>query len=716
MRILIAIAVLALAAPAFCADKYENTLAKDFIMDAPWRVIDAQTPIPLTIVLKDCDEDDIRDLHWIRAWDVTSGSTLIWDHDFGDETIGNDASEHNFWTWITTVTEGHASLPDGTPLTPANLGHAAGDAVMIEVQVYYRDDWFNYTESRTLRVHVGGGPFPWPDDWYGGDTHYHTMYTNNLYEWGAPLPAVRQTALAMGLHWLTTTDHSCDLDETGDGTYSYGTQQWEWTLQDPSGIHTTYRDVVADGGTWAALGVDADALSDGAFRICRGMEINLASIDGDSWDKTLHCLFYNDAYIASPDCGAPGERPVSPALNAGLDALSGGGFAYAAHPLDDLSAEVLGLDFGVNGAVWGDEDLTVALLREDFRGLEIFNTRRTVYSNDQFDPWDDFDAGDPADDPYPGKLLDGIALWDALLQADLATGTPRKIFVSGGSDAHGDFNYSSHMSLDDYAEDNAMGKVQTVVHAPGAAAGEVPPRADLLAALRAGRAVATDGPFLEIGLDGDGDGDWTGPLDASLGDDIARHPDHPGSLHLRWAALPEFGEIASVTLWLVTPAGKSSLASYAPAAAGQGLSGEATLDLTGLLPTGWCALRAECLADDGGAGRRAYTNPVWLRLDTSVAVGDVPAPARLAIAPNPGNPRAEIRFTMDAGGPVELAVWSADGRRVRTLAAGEAYGAGAHAVGWDGRDDGGRPAASGAYLVRLRADGRTTSDKLTLVR
>ena len=27
-------------------------------------------------------------------------------------------------------------------------------------------------------------------------------------------------------------------------------------------------------------------------------------------------------------------------------------------------------------------------------------------------------------------------------------------------DAHGDFNFSSHMSLDDYAEDNAMGKVQ----------------------------------------------------------------------------------------------------------------------------------------------------------------------------------------------------------------------------------------------------------------
>ncbi|MBU0742326.1 hypothetical protein KJ554_08280 [bacterium] len=723
MRIVIAVTVLAsILAPAVPyaarpADKYENTLAKDFIMDAPWRVVDAQTPIPLTIVLKDCDVDDIRDLHWIRAWDVTAGATLIWDHDFGDETIGDDASEHNFWTWITTVTEGHPSLPDGTRLTPANLGHAAGDAIEIEVQVYYRDDWFNYTESRTLRVHVGGGPFPWPENWYGGDTHYHTMYTNNLYEWGAPLPAVRETALAMGLHWLTATDHSCDLDETGDGSYSYATHQWEWTLQDQGGIHTTTRDVVADGGTWPALGVDAAALSDQAIRIYRGVEINLASVDGDSWEKTLHGLFYNDAGIPSPDSGAPGERPVSPSLTAGLDALSGGGFAYAAHPLSDLSTEVLGLDFGVNGALWGDEDLAAALQRESFRGLEIFNTRRTVYSTDQYDPWHDFDAGVPADDPYPGELLAGVALWDDLLRDDLASGSPRKIFVSGGSDAHGDFNYSSHMSLDDYAEDNGLGKVQTVVYAPGAPAGEVPPQQALLAALRAGRSVATDGPFLEIGLDADGDGDWYGERDVALGGDAARHPDHVGVLHLRWASLPEFGEISAVTLWLVEPGGRTALASYAPAAQGLGLAGGDALDLAGMLPTGWCALRAECLTDDGGAGHRAYTNPVWLRLDTSVAVGDAPArPPRLAIAPNPGNPRAEISFILAADGPVDLTVWSADGRRVRTLARGDTYGAGSHAVTWDGRDEGGRQAASGAYLVRLRADGRMTSGKLTLVR
>ena len=58
--LLAAMAFLSVAATA-TADpgdgRYDNTFMKDFIMDAPWRVIDAQTPIPLTIILKDCDDD-----------------------------------------------------------------------------------------------------------------------------------------------------------------------------------------------------------------------------------------------------------------------------------------------------------------------------------------------------------------------------------------------------------------------------------------------------------------------------------------------------------------------------------------------------------------------------------------------------------------------------------------------------------------------------------
>ena len=594
--------------------KYDNTFAKDFIMDAPWRVIDTGTAFPVTIILKDCDTDDIRELHWIRYWDVTGGgSTILWDHDFGDETIGNDASEDNYWTYITTVTEGHPSLPDGTLLTPANLGYAAGDAIQLKVSVYYKDDWFNYTEDRYLRVQVGHGPFPWPAGWYGGDTHYHTMYTNNLYEFGVPLPAVKLSAMAMGLDWLTVTDHSCDLDETGDGTYSYATHQWEYTIQSPSGSQTTYRNVFDYGSSWGSIAADIADLDSPDFRLYRGVEINLASVDGDSWEKTLHCLFYNPDYISSPHSGALGERPVSPSLPDGLDLLATGGFAYAAHPLSDMSAEWAGLDWGINGTVWGDEDLDTALTREKFRGLQAFNTRPTRYSDDQNNPWADFDAGTPPDDPYPNELLAGVTLWDQLLRGDIASGQFRKVFFSGGSDAHGDLNYASFMGIDNYATDNAMGKVQTVVYVPGSyAAGNLPPIGEIMTAFRAGRSAVTDGPFLEIGLDRDDDGDWYQAGDLMIGDDGIADPTGYLPLKIRWACLPEFGPITSVQLKAGDGVGTTILTAFDPNGSGQGYGGTATVDLSGFGLRGPHYLRAELLTTDGDAGHRAYTNPMWI--------------------------------------------------------------------------------------------------------
>ncbi len=77
-------------------------------------------------------------------------------------------------------------------------------------------------------------------------------------------------------------------------------------------------------------------------------------------------------------------------------------------------------------------------------------------------------------------------------------------------------------------------------------------------------------------------------------------------------------------------------------------------------------------------------------------------------APNPFNPRTELRFALDAEGSVGLEIYDARGRRVAHFAPA-VYGAGDHAVTWNGADDSGRPVASGVYRVRMTAqvDGRT---------
>lgn len=75
-----------------------------------------------------------------------------------------------------------------------------------------------------------------------------------------------------------------------------------------------------------------------------------------------------------------------------------------------------------------------------------------------------------------------------------------------------------------------------------------------------------------------------------------------------------------------------------------------------------------------------------------------------APAPNPFNPRTEIRFALPSAGNATVEVLDLMGRSVRKLAEGRME-RGFYVVTWDGIDAGGRGVSSGVYLIRL-----TTSD------
>lgn len=83
--------------------------------------------------------------------------------------------------------------------------------------------------------------------------------------------------------------------------------------------------------------------------------------------------------------------------------------------------------------------------------------------------------------------------------------------------------------------------------------------------------------------------------------------------------------------------------------------------------------------------------------------------------PNPFNPSTTIRYTLLAATRAQLTVYDALGRRVRTLAAGP-HEAGSHSVFWDGRDDAGRPVASGVYVYQLRTTAETFTDRMLLLK
>jgi hypothetical protein len=93
-------------------------------------------------------------------------------------------------------------------------------------------------------------------------------------------------------------------------------------------------------------------------------------------------------------------------------------------------------------------------------------------------------------------------------------------------------------------------------------------------------------------------------------------------------------------------------------------------------------------------------------------------PERTALAPASPTPftgSTTLRYSLLRAGAVDLTVFDVQGRVIRTLVDG-AREAGEYSLVWDGRDDTGRRASPGLYLVRLRAEGRQFLREVWLAR
>jgi hypothetical protein len=83
--------------------------------------------------------------------------------------------------------------------------------------------------------------------------------------------------------------------------------------------------------------------------------------------------------------------------------------------------------------------------------------------------------------------------------------------------------------------------------------------------------------------------------------------------------------------------------------------------------------------------------------------------------PNPFNPRTTIGFSLPSSQRVLLAIYDAQGRCVRRLFDGFVP-TGQREITWDGKDDEGRPVASGVYFYRLRTGKQVLTRKMLLLK
>ncbi len=96
-----------------------------------------------------------------------------------------------------------------------------------------------------------------------------------------------------------------------------------------------------------------------------------------------------------------------------------------------------------------------------------------------------------------------------------------------------------------------------------------------------------------------------------------------------------------------------------------------------------------------------------------------PPPLHAQNRPNPFNPRTVLHLELeesllDSGEPVEITVYDTRGRQVRFLGTHPARAI--LQIPFDGRDDAGRPLASGQYLYRVRVGGNSVSHTMLLLK
>ena len=632
-----------------------ETSREDAMAEAPWRVQDADSVIPFDVVVADAYRAGLilsrLTLHYVGIAVWKQGAWVpFYYREFGEADLAaSTATDH---LWLLHVVEGYgAGLIDGLPITARNLMGASFSSGAIDFIVQVSTTGTSVGKGTglftiRLQTRVAGVALPHARglfaDWYAGDPHSHTMYTHNWAEYGLPHRSLLHAAHAIGLDWILTTDHSCDLDPTCPSTIGFdniGTRIDKWTFcSGGQAMPCTVRDHTSFSDGFAMAADDARdaenwAASWSSVKFGTGEEVNVLSQDG----KTIHMLAYGSPYIASPGSGLTGPLSafecdaVSLGIAGALGQVAAAGTAFAAHPTQLLASNL-------GGGSWKDADVTAALASPTFAGFELWNMRkaRTMASpgnpegTNGLDPFQTkLELGslcDSASDPHEcfPYFLDQEALpyWDTWLSRSCLDPTKRTYAIAG-SDSHGGFNYdtqSSDGTSVTLATDNALGRVRTVVLAPSRAI------TDIIASLKAGRAVMTDGPMMTIGVDATGDGTIDQTEDVQVGSRTYTTAADSLRLRFKWQSSTEFGPLTSVLLARGDGASGASPLTYDVRADVSGIGDCGTADGTAArcsvvvaqgsgpvsLPKVGETYYFRAEAYTAGRASRVLTNPIWV--------------------------------------------------------------------------------------------------------
>lgn len=593
--------------------KQVNTLYSEFYVDAPWRMkkTDDQgnlNEIPVHFFLHDADlvtgftlKIDYINIQLKNASSSTFGPVLTYNNisdnsyramfscaspadgnmsikAFDINSFSANSSNTMFFDAESDFVDDFVSVDETyyyfTFNIPASELQGMEDIIDIKITVSYA----NFTVSDDefgLRVFRSEEKIPSMQNWYRGDTHLHSMYTQSDAEIGLPLCATKKAAQLIGLDWITTTDHTTDFDNYGDGN-----------------IYNNWDIIQAEASFYNQ--------DDNSMIFIPAQEVSVNNSD----DKIVHMLAYGNP---SDPMGLPflgdGGGDVS-STNVSIDnvideLVAIDGFSYAAHPY--ATADKLPT-IPVNGGIWnvslntfppnGDNfpetggeiicnDLSLEsdvlspqsdkLIKDALKGSQIWNHRASLTvsgtSGDELDAFDIENNGSPltqADTASTSfhlkKLRQGQEIVNAInvtglsLKNDNPNYQNWKMFISAGADAHGSFNYSNTGNFAGFGgiDNNAVGKFSTITYCPQGMGsnGE-----NVLHAMYYGHTSLSDGPILTIGISENGN---DGTDEILMGDDSTLNIEAIDDYYVNfnYATTAEFGNFTRFTIFLGTEDGE----------------------------------------------------------------------------------------------------------------------------------------------------------------
>ncbi len=398
----------------------------ELIVDAPHRIEPGQD-IPLLILLKDTDRFPTMvnsvNVKLILRNDLISSQTF---------PINSGVYRQKYAWHILNV------------LVPRQItGRLQLDVAVTftcngQTQTCHNDN-YRLTSHAPLDVFAAADPMPRLPNWYYGDLHCHTSYSEDQVEFGSPIPATVRLSRALGLNFFAATDHSYDLDDQPDTFLKNDPELRKWKQYQ------------------AEIATSNKANSD--FIILPGEEVSA----GNAQNRNVHFLIINHPqFIPGKGDGAEKWFRTRPDLRIPkiLNSVGSEVLAIAAHP--EVRTPFLQWLFIRRGKwLWPDYQHT------GLHGLQIWNGIRGP------------------------ELRDGLKSWIRLLLAG------KRRFIYGGTDAHGNFNRYRQISIPFFTMNEhhgqIFGSVRTAVFVDGDFT-----KANLIRALQQGRCIMTNGPLVDV--------------------------------------------------------------------------------------------------------------------------------------------------------------------------------------------------------------------------